>query len=85
MKTVNVRDVRNRFSDLESWVSEGEKIEICKRGRPIAWLIPIPHASRPKLVKPDFKARRKAIWKGRVFTAAEVKRMREVELEGEEG
>jgi prevent-host-death family protein len=85
MKTVNVRDVRNRFSALEAWVSEGEKIEICKRGKPIAWLVPIPHSNKPKLVKPDFAARRKAIWKGRIFTAVEVKRMREAELDGEQG
>ena len=85
MKTVNVRDVRNRFSALEAWVEEGEKIEICKRGKPIAWLVPIPQSNRPKLVKPDFAARRKAIWGGHVFTAAQVKEMRDAEREGEEG
>jgi len=85
MKTVNVRDVRNRFSALEAWVEEGEKIEICKRGKPIAWLVPIPQNSRPRFVKPDFAARRKAIWGGRVFTAAQVKEMRDAEREGEEG
>jgi antitoxin (DNA-binding transcriptional repressor) of toxin-antitoxin stability system len=85
MKTVNVRDVRNRFSALEAWVGEGEKIEIRKRGKPIAWLIPIPPGSRPKLAKPDFAARRKAIWGARVFTTAQVKEMRDAEREGEEG
>ena len=35
--------------------------------------------------KPDFAARRKAIWGDRVFSDAEVKAMREAELEGEEG
>jgi len=85
MKTVNVRDVRNRFSDLEAWVEEGEKVEICKRGKPIAWLVPIPKENVLKLSKPDFASRRKAIWKQRVFTADEVKHMREAELEGEEG
>ena len=85
MKTVNVRDVRNRFSELEAWVEEGEKIEICKRGKPIAWLVPIPHGKKSKLVKPDFAARRKAIWGDRVFTSAEIAAMREAEREGEEG
>ena len=37
------------------------------------------------LRKPDFAARRKAIWGDRVFSDAEVKAMREAELEGEEG
>ena len=85
MKVVNVRDVRNRFSALEAWVEEGEKIEIRKRGKPIAWLVPIPQSSKPKPVKPDFAARRKAIWGDRVFTAAQVKRMRDAEREDEEG
>ena len=35
--------------------------------------------------KPDFAARRKEIWGDRTFTAAEVKQMREAELEGEQG
>jgi antitoxin (DNA-binding transcriptional repressor) of toxin-antitoxin stability system len=85
MKIANVRDVRNRFSALEAWVVEGEKIEIRKRGKPIAWLVPIPQSSRPKPVKPDFAARRKAIWGNRVFTATQVKEMRDAEREGEEG
>ena len=85
MKIVNVRDVRNRFSALEAWVGEGQKIEIRKRGKPIAWLVPVPQSSKPKLVKPDFAARRKAIWGHRVFTAGQVKEMRIAELEGEEG
>ena len=85
MKTANVRDVRNRFSALETWVGAGEKIEIRKRGKPIAWLVPIPARSRPKLVKPDFAARRKAIWGQRVFTAVQVKEMRDAEKESEEG
>jgi antitoxin (DNA-binding transcriptional repressor) of toxin-antitoxin stability system len=85
MKIVNVRDVRNRFSALEAWVGEGEKIEIRKRGKPIAWLVPIPQSNRSKLIKPDFAARRKAIWGHRVFTAAQVKEMHDAEREGEEG
>jgi len=35
--------------------------------------------------KPDFAARRKAIWGERVFTDAEVAKMRVDELEREEG
>ena len=42
--------------------------------------------SRSKAVKrPDFAARRKAIWGDRVFTDAEVIAMRKAELDGEEG
>lgn len=84
MKVVNVRDVRNRFSALEAWIGEGEKVEIRKRGTPIAWLVPIPSSGKLR-VKPDFAARRKAIWGKRVFTSAQVKEMRNAEREGEEG
>ena len=85
MKIANVRDVRNHFSALEAWVEEGEKIEIRKRGKAIAWLVPVPRDHKKKFAMPDFAARRKAISRGRVFTSAEVAAMRAAELEGEEG
>ena len=85
MKTAIFRDVRNKFSELEAWIGEGQKVEIRKRGKPIAWLVPIPPEARKKFVMPDFAAQREAIWGDRFFTAAEVKAMREAELEGEEG
>jgi antitoxin (DNA-binding transcriptional repressor) of toxin-antitoxin stability system len=85
MKTVTVRDLRNSFSVLEAWLAEGEDICIEKRGQPIgilsAWR---PDASKHP-VKPDFAARRRAIWGDRVFTNAEVTAMRAYESEGEEG
>jgi hypothetical protein len=34
---------------------------------------------------PDFAARRRSIWGDRVFSAAEVKAMRDAELEGDLG
>ena len=37
------------------------------------------------LVKPDIMARLKETWGDRCFTAAEVKEMRDAELEGEDG
>ena len=41
--------------------------------------------SNPKLVKPDIMAQLKEVWGDRCFTAAEVKAMRDFELEGEDG
>jgi antitoxin (DNA-binding transcriptional repressor) of toxin-antitoxin stability system len=85
MKTVTVRDLRNSFSMLEAWLLEGEDILIEKRGQPIgvltAWR---PSASRQP-AKPDFAARRRAIWGSRVFSDTEVAAMRADELGGEEG
>lgn len=85
MKTATVRDLRNNFAKLESWLSNGEEIRIEKRGEPVAMLTALPRARSQGFKKPDFAARQKAIWGDRVFSEAEVKAMREYELEGEEG
>ena len=85
MKTASVRDLRNNFAMLEAWLGDGEDVCIEKRGEPIAMLTAMNRRRRGKLKMPDFAARQKAIWGDRVFTAAEVRAMREAELEGEEG
>ena len=85
MKTVTVRDLRNSFSMLEAWLLEGEDICIVKRGQPIGLLTAWRADTTTRPVKPDFAARRRAIWGDRVFTDAEVAAMRADELEGEEG
>ncbi len=85
MKTVTVRDLRNHFSKLEVWLQEGEQIQIEKRGQPIAMLTALRANQPAHPPKPDFAARRRAIWGERVFTNVEVEAMRAFELEGEEG
>ena len=86
MKTATLRDLRNNFASLESWLAEGETIQIEKRGTPVAILSPANLAGQKQQpTKLDAAARRKAIWGERCFTAEEVKAMREYELEGEQG
>jgi antitoxin (DNA-binding transcriptional repressor) of toxin-antitoxin stability system len=86
MKTATVRDLRNNFAKLETWLGAGERVEIRRRGKPVAVLSPSSgEAAEKKVQLPDYEARRKAIWGNRVFSAEEVRRMREMELEGEEG
>ena len=85
MKTVTVRDLRNSFSMLEAWLLEGEDIRIEKRGQPIGILTAWRPDAQTVAAKPDFAARRRAIWGKRVFTEAEVAAMRADELDGEEG
>jgi len=75
MKTATVRDLRNDFAKLETWLAEGEEIQIEKRGQPIAVLSP----PKTTFVKPDYRARRKRIWGDRVFSEEEVKAMRQAE------
>ncbi len=86
MKTATVRDLRNNFAKLETWLGEGERVEIRRRGKPVAVLSPSPGGTEEAAFElPDFESRRNAIWGDRVFSAEEVRRMREMELEGEEG
>ena len=40
MKTATVRDLRNRYTLLLSWIGAGEEIVITQRGKTIARLIP---------------------------------------------
>ena len=53
MKSATVRDLRYHFPEIEARLQKGEEIEIRKRKRVIARLVPV----RPKLEKyPDFEA-----------------------------
>jgi len=40
MKTATVRELRNDFGRLSKWLAKGETIEILKRGKPVAELVP---------------------------------------------
>lgn len=87
MKIATVRDLRNNFAKLETWLAAGERVEIRRRGKPVAVLGPSSASASPEqpVQRPDYRARLQAIWGDRVFSAEEVRRMREIELEGEEG
>jgi len=84
MKTATVADLRNHFRRVSSWIENGEAVEIVKRGRAFAQLVPSVKA-KTKQVKVDWAAQAREIWRGRVFSAAEVKAMEEFAHEGEEG
>ncbi|HUB68761.1 MAG TPA: hypothetical protein VL981_14855 [Candidatus Methylacidiphilales bacterium] len=84
MRSATVADLRNNFRRVSAYIANGESVAITKRGRVVARLVP-PTAPVKKLVKPDFMAQLKEVWGNRVFSTAEVKAMREAELEGEEG
>jgi prevent-host-death family protein len=42
MKTATVRDLRNHYSQLLSWIGAGEEIVITRKGKAVARLIPEP-------------------------------------------
>lgn len=85
MKTANIADLRNNFRLIASWISDGETVEIKKRGQPFATLTPASQAATGAMPKIDFAGRLKKIWGDRVFSEQEVAEMRKAELEGEEG
>jgi antitoxin (DNA-binding transcriptional repressor) of toxin-antitoxin stability system len=87
MKTATVRELRNEFPRIEAWVHEGESINISKRGKVIATLIPALGSKAPghALPKVDIMARLKEAWSGRVFTMEQVEAMRAAELAGDLG
>lgn len=59
MKKATVRDLRYHFPEIEARLMKGEEIEVRKRHKVIARLLPV----RPKTeAYPDFAARRKKIF-----------------------
>ena len=49
MRTATVRDLRNHYTSLLSWVGAGEEVVITQRGKPVARLIP-EKPEEPKVV-----------------------------------
>jgi len=69
MKTATVRQLRHHFGAVLNWVEEGEAVKISKRGKIIALLTPppAPKPARPRK-RPDFAARLKRIYGGKVLS-----------------
>ena len=42
MKTATVRDLRNEFGKVSKWLENGETVQIVKRGKPFARVVPEP-------------------------------------------
>ena len=78
MRRASVADLRNHFRRISAWIEDGETVEIVKRGRAFARLMPI--AEPEKAVKVDFQAQRKRIWGSRVLSSAEIEAMDDAEL-----
>jgi antitoxin (DNA-binding transcriptional repressor) of toxin-antitoxin stability system len=79
IKSATVADLRNNFRRVSAWIENGEAVEITKRGRRFARLLPVANAL-PKPVKIDFASQLRATWGQKVFSQAEVRAMREAEL-----
>jgi antitoxin (DNA-binding transcriptional repressor) of toxin-antitoxin stability system len=68
MKTASVRDLRYAFKKIERLLRQGEEIQITKRRRVIARLVPETAEAAKKL--PDFAARLRAIYGDKVLAVS---------------
>ena len=59
MKRASVRDLRYDFKSVEASLAAGDEIEIVKRNRVIAHLVPVAPPKSPLI---DFEAQLKKIW-----------------------
>lgn len=42
MKTATVREIRNDFATISKWLESGEVVQVLKRGKPFARIVPEP-------------------------------------------
>jgi antitoxin (DNA-binding transcriptional repressor) of toxin-antitoxin stability system len=71
MKTASVRELRQNFGSLLTWLEEGQEIQITMRRRVVARLVPDRPKSAAKVRMPDFAARLKKIHGEKVLSAEE--------------
>jgi antitoxin (DNA-binding transcriptional repressor) of toxin-antitoxin stability system len=84
MQTATVADLRNHFRRVSAYLENGESVDITRRGRVVARLVPAVEKPK-KLVKPDIMARLRETYGNRILTTAEVKELRDLELEDHYG
>ena len=85
MQTLTVRDLRYDFRKVEAWLAAGQDIEITKHGKPVARLSLPVKSSTGRFDAAAHRRWLKETWRDRVFSAKEVREMREAEHEGEDG
>ena len=71
MKTATVRDLRNHYTSLLSWIGAGEEILITQRGKAIARLIPEQPQSTERVDWSQSPAVKRDRSRSRVLTAEE--------------
>ena len=85
MKTGLISDVPTRVGKGEDWQDPRDKIPGDKTGTTGGLSAATLEPNHGGVLMPDFAARRAKIWGDRVFSAAEVRAMRDAELEGDDG
>ena len=60
MRTTTIRELKHATSTVLSWVAAGETVEVSRRRKPVAMLVPLKR--RSSIVRPDYLARLQAIY-----------------------
>jgi antitoxin (DNA-binding transcriptional repressor) of toxin-antitoxin stability system len=63
MRKTSIRDLRYRFAVVEELLRDGQELQVTKRGKMIARLLPVNPV--PPARRPDFLARLKKIYRGK--------------------
>jgi prevent-host-death family protein len=64
MKTASVRDLRNNFAKISRWLEDGEEVEITKRGKPMAKIVP---KKKGRIKRKSFNAEERMKWLKEVY------------------
>ena len=70
MKTTTVRELRNNYTQVMRWVGKGEEVEVTRRGKVVAKVVP-PEAAKATVVNwSQSAAHNRPAW-GKALTAKE--------------
>lgn len=62
VKTTTVRELRNNYSKVLKWVSKGEEVEVTRRGKIVAKVIPPPSAKAAEVDWSQSAALSRRVW-----------------------
>jgi prevent-host-death family protein len=62
MKTTTVRELRNNYAKVLRWVSKGEEVEVTRRGKAVARVVPVVSAKPAKVDWAQSAALNSKLW-----------------------
>ncbi len=51
MKVANIAELKNNLSQILSFVEKGEKVQVCKRNIPIAYIVPLDEKKKENMTQ----------------------------------
>lgn len=70
MKTTSVRELRNNYAQVLKWVGKGEEVEVTRRGKVVAKVVPVIPAKAKNVDWAESAAHNRPTWP-KVLTAKE--------------